>query len=241
MHSKSFVNTPNLGFIFGFTLATLAPCQAALADGLTVDKVYDPYVQPLERELEYRLIYDDETPFQIHKAGYGQAINDRVFVEGYAVVENGPNDGADWMSAEVEAKWQLTEQGEYSSDWGLMFELEREFVDNGWEASVVGIVAHEWGQWQGLANLSVVVEWGSGVKDEVETEFSGQIKYRYQRNFEPGWEVFSSQDTTATGPVIMGNYRLQGRKSFFWQAGIYTGLDTVTPDTVAKVNLELEF
>ena len=34
----------------------------ASADGLVVDKIYHPYVEPLERELEWRLVWQDEQP-----------------------------------------------------------------------------------------------------------------------------------------------------------------------------------
>src|SRR6056297_1412947 len=89
------------------------------ADGLAIDKVYHPYVQPLERELEFRwLDYDVENSNsnQIYRLGYGQSFSQYWFFEAYIIGGRKANDfQAD--AYELEAKVQLTEQGEYASDW----------------------------------------------------------------------------------------------------------------------------
>ncbi|WP_317933121.1 hypothetical protein [Halioxenophilus sp. WMMB6] len=240
------LNAPSLPSVvnrvaWALVISSASLVNSAWADGLTVDKIYDPYVQPLEHELEYRVIHDDTNNLQLHKFGYGQSMSDRWFTEAYLLVQDGEHRRSETEGFELESKWQLTEQGEYNNDWGVMVELEREFSANIWEAATTLIVAHEWSNWWAVANGSVIYEWGSGSQEELETEFNGQIKYRYRRAFEPGWELFLAQDTRATGPVVMGNVRMGGRKGFFWQVGAYAGLDNVTPDTTVKVNLEFEF
>ncbi len=55
-----------------------------------VGRVYDPYVQPLERELELRTYYQtDDDPIESdilrQRVGFGAAINERVFAELYLI------------------------------------------------------------------------------------------------------------------------------------------------------------
>ena len=213
----------------------------AFADGLAIGKIYDPYVQPLERELEYQFLLEDRNDTQLHKFGYGQSVSSQLFVEGYGLFSQSPRDSFDLEGFELEAKWQLTEQGEYASDWAVMMELEREFDANAWEMAATVINSIELNQWQATINASLVAEWGSGVKDELETELKAQLKYRLARHFEPGLELFAAQETHALGPVIMGSQRLGGKKSLFWQAGVYLALDDDTPDNTVRLNLEYEF
>lgn len=104
--------------------------SAVHADGLAIDKVYHPYVQPLEKELEFRwLNYDvqNSNSNQIYRLGYGQSFSQYWFFEAYIIVGRKTNDfQAD--AYELEAKVQLTEQGEYASDWGALFELEKKLI-----------------------------------------------------------------------------------------------------------------
>ncbi len=50
------------------------------ADGTVIDKVYHPYVEPLEWEIEWRMIHQDEDPLtgdqraQSHRFGFGKAM-----------------------------------------------------------------------------------------------------------------------------------------------------------------------
>ena len=224
---------------FGWTLLVISTSLSA--DGLSLDAVYDPYVQPLEKELEYLGVYDFDASAQSHKVSYGQSINDRLFIEAAATMENNDVESSELAAAEIELKWQLSEQGEFAVDWGVLLELEREFIDNGWEAAVTAIATRQWGRWQGTANFALVAEWGSGVNNELETELNTQLKFRYQRGFEPGVEIHSGEDTLVFGPIITGDYKLTGNDSITWLAGIYTGLDSDSPDTSAKLHVEYEF
>ncbi|MGA1741348.1 MAG: hypothetical protein ACO4AC_04175, partial [Pseudohongiellaceae bacterium] len=51
-------------------------CNLAQADGASIDKVYHPYVDALEHELEYRVLAQDKQPglytsAQIHQLSLG--------------------------------------------------------------------------------------------------------------------------------------------------------------------------
>ena len=102
-----------------------------LADGSTIDKIYHPYVQPGERELEFRAIVENngDRPSgdeRVYRLGYGQSFNDYWFGEVYLIGAKNDDEGLRLEAYELEALWQITEQGEFFADWGMLFELEKE-------------------------------------------------------------------------------------------------------------------
>lgn len=224
-----------------FSMLALAAVPV-LADGNIIDKVYDPYVQPLEHELEYRLLIDDDRQSYTHKLGYGAALSERFFAELNLSGEDLSGTSLEVEGIEFEGKLQLTEQGEYANDWALMLELEREISANAWEAATTVIMLHDWGRWVGTVNASLIHEWGERVNNEWETALSGQLKFRHRRELEPGIEFFAGQNTRALGPVLMGVQRLHGgRQSLQWEAGLLAGLDQATADLTLKLQAEYEF
>lgn len=51
----------------------------------------------------------------------------------------------------------------------------------------------------------------------------------------------SSDDSEGIGPVLLGNFKLNGRKQIRWEAGVIFGLDNETADQTCKFLLEFEF
>jgi hypothetical protein len=217
---------------------------AAQADGIVVDRIYDPYVQPLETEIEWRAIFqsdDDLLDVQKHSFGVGRALSDRWALELYAIGSKVSGDSFSIDAFELEAKWQISEQGEFAFDWGMVFEIEREYDDDIWEASATLISSRDFGRWTGTANLSLIYESGSGIDDEFETALNVQTRYRLKESFEPAIELHMGQDTTALGPAMTGLYRLSPGKKLRWEAGVFWGLNDESPDQTVKLNLEFEF
>lgn len=218
------------------------PC--VFADGLVIDRIYNPYVQPLETEIEWRSVMqsDDElVDAQEHLLGFGRALTDRLGLEFYVIATKTEGESLSIDAYELEAKWQLTEQGEFAFDWGLVFELEREVEDNVWEVSSTLISSRDFGRWTGIANLGVVYEWGSGIDDEIETVLRMQARYRLKESLEPAIELHMGQDTTAMGPALTGLHRLSPGKKLRWEAGVFLGLDEQSPDQTFKLTFEYEF
>ena len=206
------------------------------ANGTAIDKVYHPYVQALEREIEYRMISADGE--QKHRLGIGKSLSDRLFIEAYLITSN---NSQSLDAFEIEAKWQLTEQGEYSADWGVVVELEKDRHDNNWEFATGLISVKEWGRWVGTANLFAIYEWGDTIENELESSLALQARYRYSRYFEPAIEFYSSQNTRGLGPAVMGDIKLSGRKNLHWEVGAIIGLDSKTPDNTWRLLTEFEF
>lgn len=216
----------------------------AVADGVAIDKVYDPYVQFTERELEYRSSlynFDDRTDTALHRLGFGYGFTPRLFGEVYLIGEKTDGESFELEGVELEAKWQLTEQGEYPADWGLLFELEDEHGADASEFSTKLLTARSFGRWTGIANFGVTYEWGRSINDEVETTFAGQMRYRQQPEFEPGVELYLGQDTRGLGPAGQGVLNFSGRKKLRWETAAIIGLDSVTPDYTVRFLLEYEF
>jgi uncharacterized protein involved in tolerance to divalent cations len=225
------------------SVALLTPGPVA-ADGVVVSKIYDPYVQPLETELEWRMVdqNDDQLPdLQKHSLGFGRSLSDRWAIELYAIGEKGSGESLSIDTYEFEVKWQLTEQGEYAFDWGVLFELEREVEDNAWELATSLLASRDFGRVTATANLGLIYEWGQGIENEFETALHVQTRYRLKEAIEPAIELHMGQDTIALGPAVTGLIRVSQGKKLRWELGIFAGVDDDSPDQTIKANIEFEF
>jgi hypothetical protein len=211
---------------------------ASYADGVAVDKVYHPYVQALEREVEWRMISADGE--QKHRIGYGESISGRLFAEAYLIGEQNDSNDLKAEAIEFELKWQLSEQGEYDVDWGLITELEYEYNEDAWEVATGLILEKQWGRWVGTANGWLIYE-HSDLSSEFETALALQSRYRYSRYLEPAIEFYAGQNTRSLGPVLMGDWRFGTGKNLHWEAGVVFGLDHNSPDNTWRFLTEYEF
>ncbi|HEY0961806.1 MAG TPA: hypothetical protein VGE69_05555 [Pseudomonadales bacterium] len=178
---------------------------------------------------------------QLHMLSLGTAIGPRLFAEVYVIGDKARAGGFATSAWEAELKWQLTEQGEYAADWGLVFEYENERRRDAEEFSVALLVEKEWNRWSGAANLHVINEWGSDVANEIETALALQLRHRYAQAFEPGIEFYAGQDTRGIGPVVQGTVNTGVRKSLHWEAGAIAGLGDGSPDMTWRFLIEFEF
>ncbi|MFT6407845.1 MAG: hypothetical protein ACJAQ6_001261 [Arenicella sp.] len=218
----------------------------ANASGNSISKIYNPYVQQLEKEIEYEVVLqdDDRTRFadqQQHRLAYGRSISDRWLLEAGIIASDLVGQNLELSGYELEAKYQISEQGEFSNDWGILFEVERESDNDLWEFATTLIVLHQWKKWVGTANLTLAYETGPSIVDEVESELAAQLKYRSSASFEPGIEFFKSQSTNAAGPSISGRIRLAGGRKLFWTTAALFSFDKSKPDSAIRLNIEYEF
>ncbi len=218
----------------------------ASANGSTIDKIYHPYVQPEEREIEFRSIIENGAgrssgDNRVYRLGYGQSFNDRWFGEAYLIGVKNDDQSFRLQEYELEAVWQMTEQGEYFADWGMLFELGRERSDDVTEASAALLIETEWRRWTGTANIYGIYEFGEDIDNEFETALSLQARYRYSRLLEPAVELYMGEDTKGLGPVVMGRWSLGGGRQLLWEGGLILGLDSQTPNQTLRILLEYEF
>lgn len=209
-----------------------------MADDLAIDKVYHPYVQPLEQEVEWRMVAADGDHLQ--RLGIGQSLNDRVFIEGYLLAAE-EGDTFRLEGYELETRVQLTEQGEYAIDWGVLVELEKAHQEDEWELATALLMEKQWGRWVGAANLWLEYEWGDEIRDEFESAVALQTRYRLSPEFEPAIEFYGGENTRALGPVAMGDLRFGAGKKLHWETGVLFGLSKKTPDATLRLLAEYEF
>lgn len=224
--------------------AVLLMASAAHADGNGIDTIYHPYVQPLQKDFEVRLTHADAHDLldgQTWRVGYGQSLSDRLFAEAYVIGQQHGNEALRLSGYEVEALWQLTEQGEYNSDWAVMGDYERPHNSDSHALSVMLIGEHEWGRLVGTLNASVGYEWGNKINDEPETRLSLQARYRYAPGIEPALEFFAAENLLALGPALLGTTSLGAGRRLHWEAGVAAGLDQSSPNLSVRGKLEFEF
>lgn len=213
------------------------------ADGVVVDKVYHPYVLPNEREVEWRLFSHKESENNklAQRFAYGQSVTDSIMLEFYLVGERDINDDFSLTSYELEARWMLTEQGEYWADWGLLFEIEKEQRQKNWEVTSGVLVEKEFGRTSLTFNAFIIYEWGDTIVSEFETEFRLQYRYRYLEQLQPAIELYSGENYLGIGPAFMGIQRFDGQKQLKWEVGFITGIDSQSKGHVLRLAIEYEF
>lgn len=209
-----------------------------------MNRVYHPYVELHERELEYGFTLRDlgGDKVLLNRAGMGYAWNDKIFTEVYLLTESITHEGEQIRGYETEVKWQITEQGEYWADWGLLLEAgtakdisSHEFaLGILWEKELAS-------RWVATANAIAEYEYGSDIKDEFETALRAQLRYRYNIAFEPAFELYLDDQDWAAGPALIGAVKLSGRKQVRWELGLLFGLDADTPETSLRGGIEFEF
>jgi hypothetical protein len=225
-------------------LAVLLDCGQAVSDA-EVGRVYHPYVEPLEREIELRANVIDDSSHEKHKdrkywLAYGYSPLERWFMEAYVIAQKDNGESLDVSGYELEGLWQLTEQGEYWADWGMLFEAERETADDIWEFAVAGLVEKELGPTSLTANLHLIYESGNGVDNEFESYAALQWRWRFREYLEPAVEYYKGDELNAIGPVALGMNRV-GQRKLKWELGPIFGIDSKTPDLTWRMLFEYEF
>ncbi len=240
---RTFTELFGLAIFAALALGRITP---AVADQIVVDKIYHPYVQPLEQELEFRTAVENNngvTPGSrdIFRLGYGQSFNDRWFGEFYVIGDNNDARGFDIRAFELEALWQLTQQGEYAADWGLLFEFDKAYDKEVTEFSTALLVEREWGRWSTTGNLYGTYEFGADTHSNFKSKLNLQARYRYSAYFEPAIEFYKGENITGIGPVALGRHALGNGRNMSWEAGLIFGLNHATADRTVRVLFEYEF
>lgn len=228
-----------------FTVLLL--CSASVqADGRVVDKVYHPYVQPLEREFEYRGLYQMQSDHPNNNAlgqklGYGFSIADNMAVAFYLLAERVMPDDYTVSSYEAELRWMLSEQGQFSWDWGLLFELEHHQQTDNNEFTTGLLIEKEFENTSLTVNALLVYEWGQSIPTEIETEFRLQYRYRYLPALQPSIEIYSGENYKGAGPGFMGVHKFSPTRQLKWEAAMVFALDNDTIDRTIRFALKYEF
>ncbi len=246
--------------LFGFLKAGSSAAVLALmifgmaSPAHATKKVYTPYVEKGELELEYKggVTHDDDNEGQdgkwIQKLGIGYGFTDRIFLEVAGEVENeGDDDNTEFTAVEFEGKFMLTEPGEYWLDTGLLAEYEINANDGPDKAEAKLLLAKSVGKFSHAANIILEREVGDDASDETEAGLAWSTRYNHAPAFEPGFELhsnfgalsehedFEDQDHRL-GPVVYGKLG-----SVKYDVGYLFGLSDAAPDGTLKAILEYEW
>jgi hypothetical protein len=151
------------------------------------------------------------------------------------------NEFAEDSAYELEALWQLSEQGQYDFDYGLLIEAERENTRNISEISAALLVEKEFFHSSLAVNTGLAYEFGGGIDNEYDTFLKAQWRYRYQPQLEPAIEIHLDEYDKAMGPALMGLIRTGHRQKLKWGLAWLFGLNKITPASSIKLELEFEF
>ena len=214
-----------------------------LADGIVVDKVYHPYVVANEREFEWRLLSSQTDKFNrlAQRLGVGFSISENVAIEAYIIGERDIDRNFGASAFEIEARWMITQQGQYWADWGAVFELERNTLANSYETTVGIITEKEFEKTSLTLNLFLIYEKGANIDAEFETEFRAKYRYRYMAEIQPAIELYAGEDYFGMGPAIMGVHRFKGQEQIKWEAAFISELSNRGKDHSLRMSIEYEF
>ena len=207
-----------------------------------VDKIYDPYVTEGETEIESRAVhkFDDDDEHKI-KLGVGHGVNSFWFIEGYVIGEKEPGEGFDVTNVEIENKFQLTEQGQYWLDAGLLIEVEKEINEDVWELKVGPLFAKQIKKWVVTTNFFIEQKFGSDDEEhEAELQGAAQLKYLLSPSLQPAVEYYGDEETHALGLALLGKTSW-GKTPVKWELGALGGLNSNTADFNLRWLIEWEF
>lgn len=241
----------------------IAAAAVSLAFAATAQagyKVYSPYVEMGELEIEYRpsvTVDGDDAKHgeQVHLIGVGYGVTSWWFTELYGEWEReaGPGEEAAFEAFEWENRFQLTNPGENWVDFGILAEYER--TDSGSAPDKIEIAllfAKNLGKFDLTYNLVFEREVGGGASEDVDLGHALQLKYRLDRTFEPGIEIFGefgpidniagfNEEAHYAGPIVEGEAPLgEGGLKLKYNAGYLFGLSDEAADGVIKAIIELE-
>ncbi len=224
-------------------LTALTTAMPVFAD---IDRVYHPFVQPLETELEWRatLVDDGGDGFdgeQLHRFAFGRSIGERLFAEAYVNARKTEQQHFSVSGFELEALYQLTEPGEYGIDWGVLAEFERDTDRNISEFGGRLLAEKELGETSLAVNLIAEYEYGTGIDNELEFGGAAQWRWRLNEAFEPALEYYVGDGTQGLGPIVVGTQRLGIAKKLKWEFGVIFGVSNDTPERTWRAQLEFEF
>lgn len=241
----------NLKTLFTISAAILA---LSSSQALATKKVYSPYVEKGELEFEYRgnYTYDNDRSKdgeQENKFAVGYGFTDYWFTELYAEIKNpaGDNQPYDFEAIEWENKFQLTQQGEYWLDLGLLAEYEYAVEDKDApdEIKVLALVQKDIGKFSNVLNIGLEKQVGENSDEGFVGLVSWSTRYRWMPELEPGFEIHSnfgeidddvpySEQEHQVGPVLYGNLG-HGIK---YDVGYLFGVSRGAPDGELKFLIE---
>lgn len=238
---------------------TFALPQVAHAAGY---QIYSPYVEFGENEIEARSYVNQDGNPAIDGTGalkisIGRGMTQFWATEFYfAKLERDASGNTHPDAIEWENRFQLTPQGKYWADFGLLVETEVPAqASHPYEFKVGPLIAKSFGRTVATVNLFFEREFGPHADSETEFSYAANLRYRLNPHFEPAIEVYGSpgdigefepkaEQRHQIGPGFYGEFRLADNspsKIKYSAAALHGITGTGSPDWTFVLRLEYEF
>jgi len=219
-------------------------------------QVYAPYVIHGENEIEARTFADwgatSETgPAHGVQVAYGRGLTDRWATELYGESEQEYGEHLKLEEFEWENRVQLTPQGEYGLDVGLLNENELpRFSHDPFQTSLGPIFAKDFGRMTALLNLLAVGQYGPNAKPGVHLDYRAHVEYRWSPLLSPFVEAYGGSGISTLafghprhqfGPGLSGQIQLAAGRAFRWASVVLFGFTTASPSGTFLLRGEYEF
>lgn len=234
-------------------VAALAVLFPLLAEAAPADYVYTPTVVEGERELDFKIGHQTGERLGAASLGLGLGVTERWFTEIYAKYERPGGQGTRYDAFEWENRFQLTEQGRYPFDLGVVIELERPHDRaEGTEVRLGPLFQTYLDRWQLNFNLLAERHIHADEAGATELGYQWQVRYLSSGRTDLGVQGFGemgrwnhwdpgSEQTHRAGPAIFGHLPLGGRNVLEYNAAVLFGLTRGAPDRTLRAQVEYEF
>lgn len=252
-------------FCHACLIGSVALLSLAASPTLAKDKLYTPYVDQGEWELEYfgrHSVDDDDSKNaeQKHAIAVGYGVTDVWKTELYTIFEKEAGDHVVFDAVEWENIFQFTEQGKYWADVGAS--LAYEWTPEGDRADAVEarlLFAKTYGKSFHVLNLIAEQTVGNNSDEGLEGALLWSSRYHCSEHFQPGFEISSSfgelEDTGSfddqehyIGPVAYGEVPLpfageEEEEGLHYRVGYLFGVSDAASDgqVILQLEYELEF
>lgn len=199
----------------------------------------------------------DKAGEEKQRYGIGAGLNDWLFLELEWEFERPATGGRRFKGVDLESRIELTKTKAFNEepnfvDVGLFFELGLpDDNDAAYEAESRLLLYKRSGPWRATANLIVEKEFGNNRSNELELAYAWQLKYRWTREIQPGFEIFGRfgeiNDLSVTnqqhkiGPGLFGFVELGENWSMKYELGWLFGVTDPTPFGTFKWLAEIEY
>ncbi len=232
--------------------ALLMPHSASAADY----KVYSPNIVLGESEFEARAFTSWGTDALTGasrglKIAYGHSFTDWWKTELYATAEREYGESLKPEEFEWENRFQLTPQGKYWLDVGLLNENEiPRFSDDPYEIKFGPILEKDIGRWTAVVNLIAAHQYGTNAEPGVALEYRARLEYRWRRSVSPVLEAYGQpagrigrygHPRHQLGPGVVGSLRLAAGQSLRYGVVALLGASRAAANGTLVLRLEYEF
>jgi high-affinity iron transporter len=222
-------------------------------------QVYSPNVVKGEKEFELRSFKSwgvhpsagSESPEKSVKLAMGYSPTDFWATEVYVNYAQNPDESLKIEEFEWENRFQLTPQGEYWADMGLLTELEiPRYSHDPYEFKIGPMFSKDIDRLTVQLNLLAAHQYGTNAASGVELSYRSKVQYRYKRAFSPLIEAYGQpvgkigqwgHPQHQLGGGFAGQAHMGRGENFKYSAVVLWGVSQQAADTTGVLRLEYEF